>query len=236
VECPPVAELAVPYTLARVLAALPPPPARVAEVGAGCGALAAALLARGYAVTAVDPAPAAVAACRSRGLAVLPVPAAELPPDGYDAVLCTRVLHHVPDLPAALRRVAAACRPGGVVVVEDFARDEADRAAASFVYDARALLSAAGVLSGFDVRPDPLASWRDVPPEQLPIHPGRALLAALDGFVTVRTEMLWRLALGPADGSVSGLAPAASVLRALELRGIADGTLPAIGLFAVLRR
>jgi SAM-dependent methyltransferase len=236
VSCPPTTELAVPHTLARVLAALPPPPASVAEVGAGWGALAAALRDSGYAVTAVDPDPVAAAACRARGLATLELPVVELPVGGYDAVLCTRVLHHVPDPVAAVRGLVAACRPGGVVVVEDFGRDEVDRAAASFVSDARALLAAAGTMAGFGVLPDPLASWRDVPPEQLPIHPGRALLAALEGFVTVRTEMLWRMALSPAGGAVSGLAPVASVLRAVELRRIADGTLPAVGIFAVSRR
>ena len=49
--------------LAFVRSALPPPPARVLEVGAGDGELAAALLAAGYDVVAIDPAPAAMRSC-----------------------------------------------------------------------------------------------------------------------------------------------------------------------------
>jgi 2-polyprenyl-3-methyl-5-hydroxy-6-metoxy-1,4-benzoquinol methylase len=42
---------------AFVRANLPPPPARVLEVGAGAGELAQALRAAGYDVTAIDPEP-----------------------------------------------------------------------------------------------------------------------------------------------------------------------------------
>jgi SAM-dependent methyltransferase len=238
--CPPVAELAVPYTLERLLPVLPPAPARLAEVGAGCGALAVALRERGYAVSVVEPDPEAAAACRGRGLDVLELPVGELPGGGYDAVLCTRVLHHVPDLAGAVARVGAACRPGGVVVVEDFGRDEVDLAGASFVYDARALLAAAGLLPAdhLAVRADPLASWRDVPPEQRPINPGgqvRDALAALGRCALTRTEMLWRMALSPCGGPVPHLAATAAVLRQVELRRIADGTLPAIGFVLAVR-
>src|SRR4051812_8862849 len=44
-----------PGVVAFVHAALPPPPARVLEVGAGQGKLAAALRAAGYDVVAIDP-------------------------------------------------------------------------------------------------------------------------------------------------------------------------------------
>ena len=61
--------------IAFVRAALPPPPARVLEVGAGDGELAAALAAAGYDVVAIDPASEAdgvrpVAAARARRGAV----------------------------------------------------------------------------------------------------------------------------------------------------------------------
>ena len=45
----------VPDAIAYVRAALPPPPARVLEIGAGDGALAAVLRGAGYDVTAIDP-------------------------------------------------------------------------------------------------------------------------------------------------------------------------------------
>jgi SAM-dependent methyltransferase len=238
--CPPVAELAAAHTIARLRPVLPSPPARLAEVGAGCGALAAALRDLGYAVTVVEPDAESAAACRDRGLDVVEITVEELPPGGYDAVLCTRMLHHVPDLVGGVRRAAAACVPGGPLVVEDFARDEVDRAAAAFVYDARSVLAATGLLprEHLEVRADPLAQWQDVPPHLRPIHPGRAVLGALAavGATEVsRTEMLWRMALSPAGGTPGELAPIAGTLRGIELRRIADGTLPAIGILAVCR-
>ena len=237
-------ELAVPYTLARMLPALPPAPARLVEVGGGRGALAAALRERGYQVTVVEPDAESAQACRERGLAVLQAPVEAFEGGGYDAVLFTRVLHHVPDAAAAMRRAAAACRPGGVVVVEDLARDEVDLAAAGFVYDSRALLTAAGLLPAEpDAEPDaatgldPLARWRDIPAQMLPIHPGAVVLAAVAGLggtrTVERTEVLWRSALGPAEGDATRLRPVAVALRAVEVRRIAEGTLPAIGIFAV---
>jgi hypothetical protein len=39
--------------------------------------------------------------------------------------------------------------------------------------------------------------------------------------------------LGPAEGDTARLRPVAAALRAVELRRIAEGTLPAIGIFAV---
>ncbi len=244
-----LSELAVPYTLARLLPALPPAPARLVEVGAGHGALAAALRDLGYGVTVVEPDAESAQACRDRGLAVVQAPVAEFSGDGYDAVLFTRVLHHVPDPVDAVRRARAACRPGGVVVLEDFARDEVDLAAAGFVYDSRAVLAAAGLLPPDDTdaddadpetdpetnaSADPLARWQDLPAEIGPIHPGAVVLAALGPTRTVeRTEVLWRMVLSPAEGDAAPLRPVAAVLRAVERRRIAEGTLPAIGIFAV---
>src|SRR6266540_2632055 len=194
-----LSEMAVPYTLARLLPALPPAPARLVEVGAGHGALAAALRDLGYGVTVVEPDAESAQACRDRGLAVVQAPVAEFSGDGYDAVLFTRVLHHVPDPVDAVRRARAACRPGGVVVLEDFARDEVDLAAAGFVYDSRAVLAAAGLLPPDDTDAD------DADPETDP----------------------------ETNASAAPLRPVAAVLRAVERRRIAEGTLPAIGIFAV---
>jgi len=231
-----VAELAVPYTLARLRPVLPPAPARLLEVGAGSGALAAALHALGYAVTAVEPDPESARACAARGLEVVAAPfeRAELG-DAYDAVLFTRVLHHLPAPADAVRRAAGLSR---LIVVEDFARDEVDLPAAGFVSDARAVLAAAGLLPDepAGAPADPLARWRDVPAELLPIHPGRAVLAALAAGAAVRevvrTEMLWRLVLHSVRLPAERFISLADTLRGIELRRIAELTLPAIGIFA----
>lgn len=43
----------------------------------------------------------------------------ELEPDSYDVVHCRALLNHVPDPVAVLRRMAAAVRPGGVLLAEE---------------------------------------------------------------------------------------------------------------------
>jgi len=102
-----------------VLSQLPPPPARVLEVGCGPGDLARALDAEGYVVVAIDPeAPA--------GEIFRPIRLDELEdPDQFDAVVAGRSLHHIHDLGAALDHVASIAP---LVVVEEFAWDRADEA------------------------------------------------------------------------------------------------------------
>jgi 2-polyprenyl-3-methyl-5-hydroxy-6-metoxy-1,4-benzoquinol methylase len=97
---------------AYVRANLPPPPARLLEVGAGGGELALELSAWGYEVTAVDPEPGA---SHVRGIALADVEG----PDGrFDAALAVVSLHHVEPLGPSLERLAALLRPGGRLVVE----------------------------------------------------------------------------------------------------------------------
>jgi len=61
-----------------------------------------------------------------------------------------------------------------------------------------------------------------------------AALAGLGSAPAVeRTEILWRHVVSPARGDATRLRPVAEVLRAVEVRRIAEGTLPAIGIFAV---
>jgi SAM-dependent methyltransferase len=101
---------------AFVRATLPAPPARVLEVGAGDGELAAALAAAGYDVVAIDPG--------SEAEGVRPVPLHELDEPPFDAAAAIVSLHHVEPLAESLARLAALVRPGGVLAIDevDFAR------------------------------------------------------------------------------------------------------------------
>jgi SAM-dependent methyltransferase len=96
-----------------VLGSLPPPPARVLEVGAGDGELAAALASAGYDVVAIDPA--------STADHVRPIPLRELsePPASFDAAVAVVSLHHVEPLSESCRRLAEVVRPGGVLVLDE---------------------------------------------------------------------------------------------------------------------
>jgi SAM-dependent methyltransferase len=99
---------------AFVRTALPPPPARVLEVGAGDGALAAVLAAAGYDVVAIDPASEAEAV-RRVALHELDEPAAT-----FDAACAVTSLHHVEPLEESLRRLAELVRGGGTLVIDEF--------------------------------------------------------------------------------------------------------------------
>jgi SAM-dependent methyltransferase len=94
--------------------ALPGPPARVLEVGAGSGELAAYLTDCGYDVVAIDPA--------GRAPHVQTVALADLdaPDSSFDAAVAVLSLHHVEPLSRSCERLASALRPGAVLVVDEF--------------------------------------------------------------------------------------------------------------------
>ncbi|MGW4410342.1 class I SAM-dependent methyltransferase [Nonomuraea sp. NPDC004702] len=100
---------------------LPPPPARVLDVGGGTGVHAEWLLADGYEVDLLDPVPLHVErAARVPGLRARVGDARRLPvPDGRaDAVLLLGPLYHLADRADRLRALGEArraVRPGGVV-------------------------------------------------------------------------------------------------------------------------
>jgi len=95
-----------------ILAALPPAPARVLEVGAGSGELAAQMGAAGYSVVAIDPAGEPP---------VLPVALLDLdaPPASFDAAVAALSLHHVEPLERSVERLAEVVRAGGLLVVDE---------------------------------------------------------------------------------------------------------------------
>jgi SAM-dependent methyltransferase len=95
---------------AYVCAALPPAPARVLEIGAGDGALAAALRAAGYDVLAIDPA-------GGDGVVQLHLHEVE---GAFDAAVAVVSLHHVEPLPESVDRLAAVLAPGARLVVDEF--------------------------------------------------------------------------------------------------------------------
>jgi SAM-dependent methyltransferase len=113
--------------LRRLLRALPGP--RVLNAGAGAGSLTFKMIDAGFQVTSVD---ASAPFCdwvraglQERGVAEgNPVICSELgsgtltlEPGSFDAVVCAEVLEHLDDDAAALAELAAALKPGGLLLV-----------------------------------------------------------------------------------------------------------------------
>ena len=109
-----------------VLGQVGAPPARVLEVGCGEGRLARALARAGHCVTAIDPRAPEGPIFRSVGIEEF----SDAEP--FDHVVASLSLHHVEDLGRALDKVVALLRPGGTLVVVEFAWDRIDEATAEW--------------------------------------------------------------------------------------------------------
>jgi SAM-dependent methyltransferase len=112
--------------VAFVLAALPPPPARVLEVGCGAGNLARAIDAAGYRVLAIDPDAPEGPIFRRTTLE-------DLEESGsFEATVATYSLHHIDSLDPALERIGSLLQPRGALILEEFGWDRLDHATAKW--------------------------------------------------------------------------------------------------------
>jgi SAM-dependent methyltransferase len=190
-----------------VLAGVRGPPRRVLEVGCGRGDLAVALAAAGHDVVAIDPkAPT--------GTIFRRVPLQEFDdPARFDAVVASLSLHHIPQLDAAVEKIAGLLRPRGRLLLNEFAWERLDRRAARWVVEREATTH-----PGRSDRVDEVqAEWKR---EHDGLHAGASLLAALDGsFECLRLEWV------PYVARMIGDLPA----EREEARAIAEGRLDPVG-------
>ena len=120
---------------AWVKAQLPPPPARVLEVGCGDGRLARAMHRAGYEVVAVDPrAPNGriFRRCRIEDLDDV---------RRFDVAVVGLALHHVDSLAVALEKIRGLLRSRGRLIMYEFAWDHFDRKTAEWFWRRRSGLS-----------------------------------------------------------------------------------------------
>jgi SAM-dependent methyltransferase len=110
-----------PEVIAFARASLPPSPARVLEIGAGDGALAAALAEDGHDVLAIDPKPQGE---HVRQAALLDVEGS------FDAAVAVVSLHHIEPLEPSLAHLGELVRPGGTLVIDELDVDALDERAA----------------------------------------------------------------------------------------------------------
>jgi SAM-dependent methyltransferase len=193
-----------------VRAELPGAPARVLEVGAGRGELAAELAAAGYDVLAIDPVGEPP---------VLPLALLELeePAASFDAAVAVVSLHHIEPLEESLAVLASVVRPGGSLVVDEFDGPSFDERAARWWAERRREL-------GREAPEDPAAAAADLREH---IHPVQKVYEALGEWFELgpmtRGPYLHRWGLEPG-------------LRDQEERLIAASELPATGIRFTGRR
>jgi SAM-dependent methyltransferase len=148
---------------------LPPPPARVLEVGCGQdGALATALSVAGWDVLAIDP--MAPPGDIFRRLLLEELDVEEGP---FDAVVAVLSLHHIRELDAGLDRIRSLLRPGGLLAVEEFAWDLVDEATLDWLLEQRR----AHGHGGPGTRAELAAEWEA---EHLGLHGYEAMRRELD--------------------------------------------------------
>jgi SAM-dependent methyltransferase len=176
---------------------LPPPPARVLEVGCGNGDLARALDDDGYRVVAVDPkAP--------EGAIFRRIPIEELGDEGlFDGAVASLALHHVHDLGVALERVHSALRPGSPFLVREFAWDFVDEPTARWDYARRG-------------REGGLSEWRT---EHEHLHGFEALRSALDARFRERS-FAWGPYLSESEPGEGHAAEEERLIEAGEIRAV----------------
>jgi SAM-dependent methyltransferase len=108
---------------------LPPPPATVLELGCGpAGGFVPALRESGYDAVGIDPdAPAA------HGFHQIGFEQFE-PEAPVDAIVASRSLHHVADIGEMVGHIAAQLRPGGTLIVAEWAWEQFDEATAEWCF------------------------------------------------------------------------------------------------------
>jgi SAM-dependent methyltransferase len=216
--------------LGFVRAELPEPPARVLEIGAGRGELAADLAALGYEVVAIDPAAGAPT--------VVPVALEHLeePPGSFDAALAVRSLHHVEPLRPSFARLAELLKPGGRLVVDEVDVERLDERAAAWLIAQRDAAAHAHEPhaderhAGEPQPHEPHASTRPGHLHEEPASLVKDLRHHLHPLGLIRAELAREFVLGEvAYGAYLYRWELPPGLRAEEERLIASGHIPAVG-------
>ena len=213
---------------------------RVLEVGCGRGDVARRLGAGGLEMTAIDlklsdPSP-------SPGVAFIERDFLHFDDAPYDAIVFTASLHHISPLAAAIDRAYRLLTPGGLFIADDFDLDAPNVETLRWYYDVQDLLSAAELFPRERVDPpngDVVQRWRAAHSDEPPLHTGvqmrRAIAERFDLRDVHGAAYLYRYITKYLPHDARGVAVAQHMYMS-ERRGIADGTLTAVGLGIVAVR
>lgn len=192
---------------------LPAPPARVLDVGCGQGELTTALAVAGYGVLGIDP--LVPPGDHFRRLKLEDVEETEL----FDAVVAGYSLHHVRDLETGLDKIVRLLRPGGVLVVDEFAWDRLDETTLDWLFGQRRALAAAGHGEAPASHDELRREWET---EHLGLHGFAALREGIDARFEERafawTPFLHRLVGGVATEVLEQALIDAGAIQALGFR------------------
>ena len=102
------------------------PGRRLADVGGGTGNYALPFAREGWEVVVADASPEMLERAAAKGLATVAADAQALPfgDASFDAAMLISMLHHVDDPPRAVREAQRIVRPGGIVVLKGWARED----------------------------------------------------------------------------------------------------------------
>ena len=156
----------------------------ILDVGAGQGRLAARLRSEGFNVTAIDRSEKAIAKAAEAGVNVLQADALQfLSKERFDLAVLVMCAHHLHPIDAAFKQVAKNLKPGGQLMIEDFALEDVDAATAKWFYNLRSNLC------GDAVPADPLLRWQEEHVHEPKLYSGNQIINAVEAvFNNVRVE------------------------------------------------
>lgn len=122
------------------------PGQKLLEVGCGSGELAHQMENAGIDVTAIDKDPDNSMRAAAEGITVFEEDLFHYQgeEESFDAILFSRVLHHMHPLDIALEKIHSLLKPNGLLLLDEFAVEAMDEKSAAWFYGLKQTLAAAG--------------------------------------------------------------------------------------------